>query len=386
LKAAVPAAGRAARLAAIVASLGGALGAALLSGCQGLRGPAAAPAPLPPAQVVFERADDAPLPAIADEDWLAAWPAWQASCHALSGTASPHRKAWEPVCTAARSLQPGHGEQVRDFFLRNLDRYRVKALEGPALAQRDQGRMTGYYEPEIEGSRERAAPYLVPVYRAPATVPTAPRAELEAPGRLDGAEIAWVRDPMEAYFLEVQGSGRIHLPDGRWLRLGYAASNGQPYRSIGRWLVDQGELAADEVSMQTIVQWAHAHPQRLHEMLDQNPRRVFFRELPASDDAAGPVGALGVPLTPGVSVAIDPRFLPLGAPLLLRTVWPDTGAPLERLALAQDTGAAIHGPLRVDWFWGRGDAAGRIAGRQRALGTVELLVPRGIAPRSLLSP
>jgi membrane-bound lytic murein transglycosylase A len=244
--------------------------------------------------------------------------------------------------------------------------------------------MTGYYEPLLEGSRVRAGPFTVPIYRAPAVNVTAARRDLAATGGLRGLELLWVRDPVEAFFLEVQGSGRIHLTDGNWVRVAYAASNGQEYRSVGRWLADQGELPLGQVSQQAIRAWALAHPQRVREMLEQNPRVVFFRELPVGDPGSGPVGSLGVALTPGVSVAVDPRFLPLGAPLLLDTRAPISDAVLRRLTVAQDTGGAIRGPLRVDWFWGLGPDAGEIAGHQHAPGTVRLLVPRGIPPEALL--
>ena len=335
----------------------------------------------------------APAMAIAEADWLAAWPAWLASCRALSTDHHPHHLAWDAVCTESIFLAPSRGEQVRAFFARNMDCYRVLARDGastPAAGAgslplaSDTGLMTGYYEPVLDASRERAGPYVVPIYRAPATSVTASRRELAVSGQLRGQELLWVRDPVEAFFLEVQGSGRLHLTDGSWVRVAYAASNGLEYRSIGRWLADQGELPAAQVSQQAIRSWAQNHPQRVREMLEQNPRVVFFREVPVGDPLAGPVGSLGVALTPGISVAVDPRFIPLGAPLLIDTRAPLSDAALRRLALAQDTGGAIRGPLRVDWFWGLGPDAGEIAGHQHAPGSVRLLVPHGVAPETLL--
>jgi membrane-bound lytic murein transglycosylase A len=334
------------------------------------------------------------LTRIDDADWLAGWPAWLASCHALTSIHHPHRQAWQRPCAEALALNPNRGAQVRAFFAAHMDPYRVLAVDGPQQTERDTGLITGYYEPEIEGRRERGGPYVIPLYRLPAVVPTAARADLEASGQMRGQELLWVRDPIEAFFLEVQGSGRIHLGQGTWIRLAYAGSNGQAYRSIGRWLIDQGELPAEHVSMQSISDWTHTHPQRVRELLDQNPRMVFFREQVLAREDAGPVGTLGVALTPGFSVAVDPKYLPLGAPLLLSIAsaagaaaagerLPDDLLP-ARLALAQDTGGAIRGPLRVDWYWGQGSGAGEIAGRQRAMGTIRLLVPRGFAPESLL--
>jgi membrane-bound lytic murein transglycosylase A len=324
--------------------------------------------------------------------------------------------AWQHPCAEALLLNPDRGAQVRAFFAAHMDPYRVLAIDGTQRIEHDTGLITGYYEPEIEGRRERGGPFVVPVYRLPTIVPLAPRADIEASGLMRGQELLWVRDPIEAFFLEVQGSGRVFLGQGAWIRLAYAGSNNQAYRSIGRWLVEQGELPAEHVSMQAISDWAHAHPQRVRELLDQNPRMVFFREQALAREDAGPIGTLGVALTPGVSVAVDPKFLPLGAPLLLSLASATNGATNSstntsspaptstmdttgavgrterafedllpaRLALAQDTGGAIHGPLRVDWYWGQGADAGAIAGRQRSMGTIRLLVPRGVAPASLL--
>lgn len=348
----------------------------------------------------FDREVDAPLPSIADRDWLAAWPAWLSSCQAFASAASrPQAAQWQSVCDAARQLQPRTADQVRDFFSRRMDRYRVIALEaksqrempyedvgvvrGAFAREHESGLVTGYFEPVLEGSRLRVEPFVVPVYGVPTPLPTATRGELEASGQLQGQELLWVRDPLEAFVLEVQGSGRVHLTDGSFVRLAYGANNGHAYRSIGRWLVEQGELQPQTVSLQSIVQWAHAHPQRMRELLDQNPRMVFFREIALGDAGAGPVGTLGVALTPGVSVAVDPRCLPLGAPLLIE-IAPAGGQRAARIAVAQDTGNAIRGALRIDWFMGQGPEAEQVAGALRARATVHLLVPRGIAPEGLL--
>ena len=182
----------------------------------------------------------------------------------------------------------------------------------------------------------------------------------------------------------MQGSGRVRFDDGSMVRLGYGDQNGQPYRSIGRWLVDQGEMTLDEASMTGIKSWIARNPSRAKELLDQNPSFVFFRELPLGDPAAGPVGALGVPLTPGASLAADPRYIPLGAPVVISTADPGNEAALIRPMLAQDTGGAIRGPLRFDFFWGFGADAGQLAGRQKAEASAWLLVPKGAAPESLL--
>lgn len=315
---------------------------------------------------------------------LAAWPAWLASCEALAAPGRPHRQQWLAPCAAAHALQPQRGAQVREFLAGQLDAYRVLGLDGRSGAPREAALLTGYFEPEAQGSRVRSAGFAAPLYRLPRVVPSAPRSVIESSGLLRGDELVWLRDAMEAFFIEVQGSGRVCLQEGGCVRLSYAGNNGRAYRSIGAWLVEQGELRREEVSMQSIASWAHAHPQRIRELLDQNPRVVFFREGPDRSGKQGPAGSLGVPLTPEVSAAVDPRCLPLGAPLLLLPAG-DT-APQGRglLALAQDTGGAIKGPLRVDQFRGSGAEAAQAAGPQRGAVTIRLLVPRGVAPAALL--
>jgi membrane-bound lytic murein transglycosylase A len=276
---------------------------------------------------------------------------------------------------------------------------------GPG-ASPDIGLITGYYEPVLQGSRQRVAPYLHPLYATPddllsidlgslypelrnlrlrgrvegrRVVPYAARNEIERGTKaLAGKELLWVDDAVEAFFLQIQGSGRIRLPDGSTTRVGYADQNGHPYRPIGRWLVEQGELARDQVSMQSIKQWASANPARLQELLSQNPSYVFFRELP--DSNAGPIGAQGVALTAERSLAIDPRTTPLGTPVFLATTRPDNGQPLNRLMMAQDTGGAIRGAVRADLFWGSGPQAGELAGRMRQQGRLWLLWPVGSQP------
>ncbi|HXF47728.1 MAG TPA: MltA domain-containing protein, partial [Burkholderiaceae bacterium] len=220
--------------------------------------------------------------------------------------------------------------------------------------------------------------------RGKRVVPYWSRGEIDGNGRLRGQELLWVDDAIEAFFLHVQGSGRVRLPDGSVVRVGYADTNGHPYRSIGAWLIERGELTLAQASMQGIAAWARANPQRVRELLDANPSYVFFRELPLGDPDAGPVGALGVPLTAGVSVAADPQFVPAGAPLVIRSEHPASGTPLVRLVLAQDTGGAIRGPLRFDLFWGTGREAGELAGRQRHDVQAWLLVPKGMRPEQLL--
>ena len=206
-------------------------------------------------------------------------------------------------------------------------------------------------------------------------VPYWSRAEIDdGSAKLPAPVIAWVADPVDLFFLQVQGSGQIVLDDGERIRVGYADQNGYPYRSVGRYLVERGELTVDQASMDSIKAWAAANPGKLREALDYNSSYVFFREVA---DPRGPFGSLGVPLVPEYSVAVDRRFVPLGAPVYLATTQPVTQQPLDRLMAAHDTGGAIRGAIRADFFWGAGADAGATAGRMREQGKLWLLWPRG---------
>ncbi len=398
------------------------LAALALAGCVSTP-PPPKPASAPQVKTVttarYEPIDFAQLPALQDADVRAAWPALLATCGVFERRAE-QRARWARLCAAAAKARDAAA--MRRALADHLDAYRVlletrEAGDGEArvLESTDRGRLTGYYEPLLAGSRTRDERYAVPLYRVPddllivdlgslypelagkrvrgrlvadgrerRVVPYWSRGEIDGDARLRGQELLWVDDTIEAFFLHVQGSGRVRLPDGSVVRVGYADTNGHPYRSIGAWLIERGELTLEQASMQGIAAWARAHPHRLRELLDANPSYVFFRELPLGDPDAGPVGALGVALTAGVSVAADPQFVPAGAPLVIRSEHPTSGAPLVRLVLAQDTGGAIRGPLRFDLFWGSGRAAGELAGRQRHDVQAWLLVPKGVRPEQLL--
>jgi membrane-bound lytic murein transglycosylase A len=197
---------------------------------------------------------------------------------------------------------------------------------------------------------------------------------------LAGKELVWVDNPIDAFFLQVQGSGRVVIePGGEIIRLAYADQNGHPYRSIGRYLVDRGELSLEQASMQGIKAWYLANPTRRDELLNANPSFVFFKEEKILDSSKGPKGSLGVPLTPQRSIAIDPQFVPLGSPVFLSTTHPNTELPLRRLVLAQDTGGAIRNPVRADFFWGFGDQAGELAGRMKQSLFMWVLLPHSLA-------
>jgi len=344
------------------------------------------------------------LPGWADDTLADAWPAFTAGCTTLVARAAT-AAIWREPCAAATSIDPRQSTAVRTFFEQHFTAYRALAPDG-----QESGLVTGYYEPLLSGSRVRSERNRYPLYAPPddlltidlselypelkdkrlrgrvdgkRVVPYWPRADIEA-GRapLEDKVLVFVDDPIEAFFLQIQGSGRVQLPDGDVLRIGYADQNGQPFRSIAGVLIERGELSPDGASMQAIKQWARRHPDELPALLDENPSYVFFRELtlPPSAPIDGPIGALGVPLAAGRSIAVDARSIPLGAPIFLATSWPSSTRPLRRLALAQDTGGAIRGPLRVDFFWGFGEDAAREAGRMKQAGQLWLLWPRGAAP------
>ncbi len=321
-----------------------------------------------------------------------------ASCQALR-----FREAWRAACADAAATPVTDDASARRLLESSFVAWRLANPDG-----RTEGLVTGYYEPLLRGSRVKQPPFVYPLYAPPddlltvdlsavnpdlrnlrlrgrlqgrKVVPYWSRAEIESGAApVAGKELVWVDDPIEAFFLQIQGSGRVRLTNGEIVRLGYADQNGHPYQSIGRTLVERGELLPGEASMQAIQAWAASHTDRLPELLNQNPSYVFFRELALPDPAAGPLGALGVPLTPQRSIAVDPRYVPLGAPVFIATTWPSSDLPLNRLVIAQDTGGAIRGPVRADYFWGFGPDAGALAGRMRQPGALWVLLPAGMKP------
>lgn len=390
----------------------------LLAGCEALQKtpdpaptpavqPAVDPAPAPPAPAppvvtpkpaaspgqLYRPASWQDLPGWHADDPAAAWSALQGSCQVLRT-----RDVWRDVCAVALQLAKPDRNMARRFFEAHFSPYQVSSADGVA-----DGLITGYYEPLLRGSRKPTQRFRFPLYGVPDDLLVIDLAEqhpelkgLRLRGRLDGRrivpyydraqieggaaavrgrELVWVDDAIELFFLQIQGSGRIQLEGGEWLRVGYADQNGHPYRSIGRLLVERGELSLERASMQGIKAWARQHPARVQELLNQNASYVFFRELPAQP--GGPPGALGVPLTAQRSLAIDPRHVPLGAPVYIATTWPNTAKPLNRLMIAQDTGGAIRGAVRADFFWGFGDEAAREAGRMRQTLRLWLLWPTG---------
>jgi len=342
-----------------------------------------------------------------------AWPAFRAGCAKLAAAAS--QALWQAPCAASNAVAGNDAGAVRAFFERHFSPYVVAADDGG-----ETGMVTGYYEPLLSGSRMRSARYGVPLYAAPddlltidlaalypelsdkrlrgrlegkRVVPYWPRADIENGTAPNGwRALVFVDDPVEAFFLQIQGSGRVRLAEGGIMRVGYADQNGHPFRSIGRLLVERGELPLERASMQGIKDWGRRHPEKLRPLLDENPSYVFFREVvePAAGtveaEIDGPIGTLGVPLLRERALAVDPRSIPLGAPVFLATTYPLSSQPLRRLMLAQDTGGAIRGAVRADFFWGFGDDAGRAAGRMKQEGRMWILWPKDAGPPAPLSP
>ncbi len=301
---------------------------------------------------------------------------------------------WQDACEAA--LYPAGASFFQDHFtpirIRNNSR--------------NEGLFTGYYEPQLRGSRTQSEEYSTPLLARPDDLvmvqlsefpgehsgriagrvengqlkPFEDRSSIEA-GALGNAEpIVWIDDAVDAFFLHIQGSGRVVLEDGSVVRVGYAGQNGHPYTSIGRILVQQGAITQEEASMQSIRAWLSEHPDEGRDIMQANASYIFFREIDVDDPDQGPIGAANVPLTPGYSLAVDRTYHALGAPVYVSTELPD-GTPFQRLMVAQDTGGAIRGPVRGDIFFGFGHDAGEIAGAMRSQGEMWVLVPNAVAER-----
>lgn len=325
-----------------------------------------------------------------------AFKALLASCNSLQKQA-----VWQVPCATARSLESPNEAALKSWFEDQMQPWQLVNPDGSR-----EGLVTGYYEPVLKASRSRRKPFLYPIYGVPSDLIDVELSDLypelkhmRLRGRIEGRKlvpyftreewdksrqgkednvIVWADDPLDVFFMQIQGSGQVQLDDGSRIRVNYADQNGHPYRSIGRWLIDQGEIKIEQASMQGIRTWMHAHPKRAQELLDVNPSYVFFRELAL--DGEGPPGAMGIPLTAERSIAIDPKYLPLGVPVWLATTYPNSEHALTRLTLAQDTGGAIRGVVRADFFWGSGNEAGNQAGKMRQKGRMWALLPRGYSP------
>ena len=358
--------------------------ASLLAACStpstrgsGYRSAGSAPSSYSSSITSFRSVSWQDLPGWQEDDLAQAWPAWLKSCDALRKRNSEIN--WRQACAQAGNVSARDGRAIRQYFEGNFQAYEVRN----SATGNESGLITGYYEPVMNGSQTRTATYTVPLYGLPSAWktskpnPAPTRAELMGSGVLRGSEIAWVQDPVAAAFMQIQGSGKIRLEDGRVLRLGYAGTNDQPFKSFAQWLLDRKEITRSEATMQGISAWAKRNPGRVEEMLNANPRFVFFKELPGNVSAdLGPNGALGVPLTAERSIAIDLKAMPLGAPVFLSTTKPLSSQALQKLVMAQDTGKAIVGGVRADYYWGSGDTAGELAGRMKQDGKMWLLLPR----------
>ena len=354
------------------------------------------------AGIRFEPARFSDLRGWAGDDHRAALSTFVKSCRWLlrRGAGQFGRAAdWRPVCREARAAA-GRAPDAKRFFERNFVPVRVTAGDG-----NPDGLVTGYFEPQLRGSRKRDARHNVPLYKRPpelimvdlsrfrndlkgrrvaglavkgALRPYHDRASIDRGALADrGLELVWVDSAIDAFFLQIQGSGQVRLRDGTVMRLGYDGFNGQPYTAIGRALIRNGAIPAEKMSMQATRRWLEATPEAGRKLMHTNRSYVFFRQL----SGPGPVGSAGVALTPGRSIAVDRHRIPLGMPLWLETTLPGPGAePFRRLVISQDTGGAISGAVRADVFWGAGARAAEIAGHMKSTGRYWLLRPRFSMP------
>jgi membrane-bound lytic murein transglycosylase A len=380
--------------------------------------PAPAPLPAPTVQPPSVRLDAVQF------SELEAWPrsdprnallAFRRSCAALAAKSDDAAMGgnyagtvgeWRQVCNSAALASIDDAEAARRFFESELVPYRVAPSSGAGL-------FTGYYEPQLRGSRTRHGPFQTPLYSVPVDlvnvdlglfrenlrgqrivgkvsdgrlIPYPARAEIEGIGLSEATPILFVDDPIDAFFLQIQGSGRVVLDDGTVVRAAYAAQNGRPYTAIGAILIQRGELTREAVSMQSIRAWLLAHPAEAQPLMSANASYVFFTEQPIGDPSLGATGAQGVPLTPEASLAVDLTVHALGIPVWLETTAPDPDPTkpdqtFHRLLVMQDTGGAIRGPVRGDVYWGYSPEAGSIAGRMRSEGRMTVLLPRDVASR-----
>jgi membrane-bound lytic murein transglycosylase A len=366
--------------------------------------PGIPPAKAPPAKVALTTF--AQLPHWADGDPRPAFTAFRQSCTALLAKQAAKRDAMEDALAAICAEAPqrvASAAEARGFFERH---FRPQAVVPEKGSRAEEGLFTGYYEPEIAASRTRHGPYQTPAYGVPddlvradlgsfnpalkgeqiagrvvkgRLLPYASRAEIEAHGLSTVRPLFYVKDPVALFFLQVQGSGRLAFDDGSKARAVYAAKNGRPYTAIGRTLIEKGALKKEDVSLQTIRAWLHAHPAEAKAVMQTNESYVFFALTDTGGLAESSKGSQGVPLTPGASLAVDNRFHAYGTPLYIVGQMAD-GAPFDRLMIAQDSGSAIRGAVRGDIYWGIGDAAEARAGAMKMKGRMFALIPKTLAP------
>ncbi|MGO1119551.1 murein transglycosylase A [Rhodovibrionaceae bacterium A322] len=366
------------------------------------------PQETPPADLLTASSFDA-LPGWQEDDLKGALPALRLSCGRLlrskdDKAVGPDGIAgrvadWRQPCAALAAVPEDDDKALRAVLEAEFQPFVV------STGQQEEGLFTGYYEASLKGSLTPQPGYAAPLYGFPKDAVTVrlqdfradlPRKSLVGrvvDGRLrpyysrkeidqgvlkdQDLEVMWVSDPVDSFFLHIQGSGQVTLPDGSAIRVGFAGSNGLPFYPIGRALIDEGHVSRSQASMQSIRDWLRANPEKAQELMQRNRRFIFFRKI----EGPGPIGALGVALTPARSLAVDPSHMPLGAPLWLETTWPGTDKPLQRLMVAQDTGSAIKGKVRGDFFWGSGEPALAQAGGMKQKGRYWLLLPKAVAER-----
>lgn len=314
-----------------------------------------------PLSLSAQMLDFASLDGWAEDDHKAALDSFLATCDLLTDA------DWQPICEVGAKAQ-GSDAAARAFF---------ELLFKPVIVGQPPALFTGYYEPELDGSPSRTPRFAYPIYRRPPELQDGQvymsRAQIEGGAlRGRGLELAWLEDPVEVYFLQIQGSGRIRMPDGHIMRVGYAGRNGFAYRSVGQEMIRRGSYTADQVSAQAIKAYVRSNPGAGADLLNINPSYIFFRKLGDLPAGKGPIGAMGRSITPMRSVAIDPAYTPLGVPVWIEK---DGYDPLRSLMVAQDTGGAIKGPQRADIFYGSGDGAGNAAGTVKDGGRMVLLLP-----------
>ncbi|MDY0190282.1 MAG: murein transglycosylase A [Desulfuromonas sp.] len=371
---------------------------ALLGGCVPSV-PVVPPTPPEPPQVVHPALQQAhwdDLPNWQEDNHLQALVVFRTSCKSLK-----NRPAWRQVCARALAVDDD-AVAAQEFFRTNFTPWQLVNEDGSVS-----GKITGYYAPDLNGSRESSSRYPYPLYKKPAdllvidltdqypelgsyhlrgrlsgqrVVPYFDRAQIDgATQPLYGNELFWVDDPVRLFFLQIQGSGRINLDDGTQVMVRYAEHNGYPFRSIGKLLRERGYMTTEQMSMPNIAAWGRSHPREVQQLLNENPRYVFFS--PLAEGIVTPPGAMNLPLTAQRSIAVDTNFIPLGAPVFLATTWPSSDRALQRLMVAQDTGAAIKGRVRADFFWGVGDIAASYALKTKQAGNMWLLLPKDMDPQ-----
>ena len=341
------------------------------------------------------------LPSTDKADWGNALAAFRISCSAMG-----NRAVWQQPCAQAQFVNE---EDAYDYFRREFDAYRVGFVDGKNFAET--GLTTGYYEPMLRGSLYRHGRFKYPIYGIPDDLIQVDLSELHPQlkglrlrGKIVGRKLVpydtrsgiekrvdlkknhvlcWVDNAVEAFFLQIQGSGRILLEDGSFLRVGYGDQNGHPYKALSNWLIKNAGLQRSEMSMQRIKRWVQDNPKRTSELLNTNPNFVFFEKREGFSDEDGPLGAQGVPLTAGASVAVDRRYWPMGVPFVIDVEQQSPALAFTRPVIAQDTGGAIKGVVRFDYFWGYGDLAGEQAGTQTSKTSAWVLVPKGKTPADL---